>query len=410
MATKRWIGRAENISHIVTLTVGGTWVAGETATLTIGGAACKLTAGAAVTTSDIAAAIVAMVNGSAAIGTEQRTTLGSSLAQWSGIIATQSTNTVILTNTRAGVPFSVTIAETAAAGTVTQATTQQATGRNWLNNINNWSDGANPAAGDTIIFDDSDVSVLYGIDQITDTMVETVFGPRFIGAFGLEEQNSGGYQNYLPTYVTWRSTVVRIGAGPSGFGSGLIKIDAGAVQTSIYVTQTAAAVGSYSVQWKGTHASNLVVVDGPASFAAAILPDETSVIATLRVGPSADVYIGRGVSGLGTVSVSGGVLVVDDDPITSLTQTGGEVTINGSGGVTTYTLVTGSGVYNSTGTIASLVIGGGSGASIDFASNGEAKAVTAMTIKPNSGYSSNRNLTISGTITLDSTIYGLESR
>lgn len=410
MATKRWIGRAEDISHIVTITVGGTWVAGETATLTIGGAACKLTAGAAVTTSDIAAALTAMINGDSAVGTESRSITGNQLLQWAGITAVQSTSTVILTNSNVGVPFTITLAETSASGTLAQATTQQASGRNWFNNAANWSDGAVPIAGDTVIFDDSSVSVLYGIDQITATMAETVFSPRFTGDFGLPEQNPAGYQNYLPTYVTWRSTIVRIGVGSTGYGSSRIKFDAGAVQTSLYITQTGSAADNYAVQWKGTHASNLVVVDGSASFAAAILPEETSVIATLRVGPGASVYLGRGVSGLATVNIGGGFLVDEDNAMGTVTQTGGSLVVNGSSGITSYTLVAGSCDYNTTGSLAALTIGGGTGASLNLSANAEAKAIGNLTIKDNAAIISNRNLTISGTIAFDSSVASLETR
>jgi len=57
MATRRWLGRAEAVKQKSTVTVSGTWVTGETGTLTIGGADLVLTVGTTVTTADIATAI-----------------------------------------------------------------------------------------------------------------------------------------------------------------------------------------------------------------------------------------------------------------------------------------------------------------------------------------------------------------
>lgn len=405
MATKRWIGSAEDVDHIITVTVAGVWVTGETATMDIGGGELKLTAGSSVATTDIAAALTAMINGDDEVNDETRSTIGPNVPQWSGLEATQIGSTVRIENTVAGFPFVLALAETAAAGSLSQATTQQATGKNWLNDPDNYSDGAIWGAGDTLVLDDSNVSIWFGLDQIADTLAELVVGSRFSGDLGLPEQNPAGYQNYLPRYAEIRATLVNIGLGTGGSGSSLIKIDGKTVQTTVKITGTGSgAIGGYAVQWKGSHASNSVTASGDASFASAILPEETATIASLTLAGNAQVFIGRGTSGLATVSVTGGDLENQDNAITALTQTGGNVFINGAAGVTTYTFIQGSAIYDSTGQITTMVLGGGEGASLDVSQDGRAKVIDSLTLKRNAEIIQNNNLTINTLVALDASV------
>ena len=65
MATKRHTGDAVPVENVQTSTLTGTWAAADTATITINGKDLKLTVGTPVTVTDVAAALVSMITGSA---------------------------------------------------------------------------------------------------------------------------------------------------------------------------------------------------------------------------------------------------------------------------------------------------------------------------------------------------------
>lgn len=388
MAATSWLGRAQTQVQITTSTLAGTWATGDTATFKINGKELTLTVGAVVTLTGIADAIIAMINGASLIGDETRNAVGSDFAEWDGITASKSgTDTIVLTADDGGVPYTVTVAEvTAGDGTVgAPSTTQAATGPNDVNNADNWSEGSVPGAGDAMYIDNTDVSLLYNLDQLSGTITSLTIGLNFGGEIGLPKTNTAGYPEYRAEYLAIDCTTIRIGVGSGGGGSGRIKIDTGSTQTTLEVLSTGgpAETGFGAVLWKGTHAANVVDVKG-GSVSIAPYGSEVATVATLRVAGGAEVAIGTGCTITAAQNVNS--TLTSDSSIGTLTQdAGGLTTLTGSAAITTYNFYGGNCAYNSNGTIGTLNIGGSLvTATIDASGDRRAKAITTINASENS--------------------------
>jgi len=375
MATRRWLGRAVDLADRWTFTVANTWATNDTATLTINGKDLVLTVGATATTAGVAAAIVAMVNGAAAVGTEGRSALGSEVGEWSRITASVSSSTVTLTADDKGVPFTVSVAEsTAGSGTLDSLTNATvATGKHFFSNADNWTGDTVPVDDDVIVFDSGDVDCKYGLSPAIQP-AGVIITQGYEGTIGLPEVNTDDpalpYDEYRTKYLTFDDNSVNCaytigeGAGP---GSGRIRIDAGAGQSTFNVrnTGTRLETNTPALLLLGTHASNELNVQ-KGDVAAAFFDGEAATLATLRVG-----YL---------ESIDGDSRVVCGDGVTlsscTVTQSGGELTIEsatGSGTIQqlagTLTVLAGAHAsiihagtvyYRSTGTLSALkTMGGG---------------------------------------------------
>jgi hypothetical protein len=266
--------------------------------------------------------------------------------------------------------------------TLTRSSSVTPTGPNWVDNAENYSSGSLPVNGDTLIFEDSDIDALYGIDQLSAvTLAELRIESSYTGRIGLPDW-TGLYYEYRPTYFAIGATVLKIGEG-TGSGSPRLKINTGTVQTTIDVLQTASPedAGLPAILWKGTHASNAVRVYR-GSFGAALLAGEAATILTLHVGyidnqdGDSTVLIGSGVT-LGTVTKSGGVLSVECAIGTAFTQyvDGGVATLAGTGAVAQLTILGGVVYYNTSGTLGGntvVAVDGG----LNFSQDSRSKTVT----------------------------------
>lgn len=352
MATRYWQPTALATYEKKTITVANTWATSDTGTITINGNDLTVTVGAATTTADVAAALVAAFNGSAAVGTETRNTTGNLIPEFNEITATLSGSTVILTHDTAGVPFTATVSEnTAGTGTLAIADTITAQGPNYWNSADNWSGATVPVDGDTVVISSGSVDILYGLNQTSVSLATLRIEQGYTGKIGLPHRNANGYNEYRTTYLTLgdvgdaQAMTVYVGSG-EGAGSGRIKIDNGDAQTTLVVYNTGNPVetGVPSLLFKGTHASNAATVNkGSVGFA--VLGDETAastaVLTTLSVGyttnPAGDSTVRCGLGcALTTVDQSGGKLEINS-AATTITKTGGDLTLAGNG-VTVTTL------------------------------------------------------------------------
>ena len=68
---------------------------------------------------------------------------------------------------------------------LTQSTDTQSTGPNWFDNANNWDGGAVPIDADTVIFEHSTVSCLYGLAQSAVTPAQIEVKSSYTGFIGL---------------------------------------------------------------------------------------------------------------------------------------------------------------------------------------------------------------------------------
>lgn len=332
MADIAWRGDLQSTEQVTTIAVTGTWATNDTATLTINGKDLTLTVGSATTTSDVVAALVAMVNGSAVVGTETRNETGNNIPEWSGITASGSASPLTLTGDTTR-PFTVTVSESTAGDGALGApsTTTSPTSPNTLA-AENVTGGTLPGAADTFTLANSSVSMLYGLDQSSAGTLASVSMPAsFTGHVGLRRYNSLGFVEYLDREYNVRCSALTIGAG-GGSGSGLIAINLGNVQCAVKVIDTASSAETdyHAVRLRGTHASNtLEVIGGTVDVAAEA--GQTATFATLNASGSSEVRTSSGTT-LTTVNASGSAVV----DITSAAALSDITTINISDSAVVY--------------------------------------------------------------------------
>lgn len=352
MATTRRISNAQAVTEIKTVAITG-FDAATSYRLTIGG---KIVAVTGVTsTAATATALSAAWN-------------ASEIPETQDITASVLSSTVTLTHDDEGVPFTVTSSVSGGAGTIgAVTTTTSASGPHFWTGAANWSGGADPANGDDVYFDNSDVPVKYGLDQSAVTLNSLTFAASYTGTIGLPEVNADGTDEY----VEYREQYLKIGVSPGtltigsgpGNGSDRIKINTGTVATILTAFQSGRGNDGEleAILWKGTHASNtLTVYRGEVGVA--VFGGESAVIATLKLGyvdneaSDAIVRCGTGVT-LTTVNQQGGELDLNS-AVTTVTKLGGSLQFR-TGAVTTLTNDGGSVVYSSSGTVTTLNVGTG---------------------------------------------------
>jgi hypothetical protein len=151
LATKRFIASALPVADKHTLTIGGTWLAGETAVITCNGKDLTYTLGVTVTVASVCTAIAEMWNGDTQTGNGSVSETGDNVPEMAEATAVATSTTVVFTATDAakalGKPLTITATETSASGTVSMAHTTTGTGPyNW-DNIDNWDTGTIPVTG-----------------------------------------------------------------------------------------------------------------------------------------------------------------------------------------------------------------------------------------------------------------------
>lgn len=257
MATKRWLGGAPARKQVTTITMGGTWLAAETLTVTCGNQDLILTVGSTVTTTQIATELAKLLAATsvsgAALGTGYDGNYGGQeILQFQDFVATSNSNVVTLTGATAGLPFTVTASETSTSGTVSVSTTTAATGPNHADNADNWSGGTLPANGDTMLFDTGAVAVKYGLTYFrTNTLsCPLTHTTDYTGQIGLPDENPAGYPEYrekrLQILDAGGANICKFVAGnTSASNVGTVRLDF-ASQTADYILVAANAMPNNS--------------------------------------------------------------------------------------------------------------------------------------------------------------------
>jgi trimeric autotransporter adhesin len=379
VATVIWKGDAQNVAQVTRLTVGGTIEADDVFIMTIGSKSLVVPAGST-SAAAVAANIVAAWNGLVA----------ALYPEFAGIAASDAGGgDVDLAAKTAGVPFAVTLATTEAGGgtaddqTFMQTTGTPAAGGAFWSVAANWSTLSVPADGDDVIVQNSANPILFGLDQSAVTLNSLSIDQSFTGTIGLPRGNPGGYVEYREQYLKIGATTITIGRG-DGAGSGRIKINTLAVQTAIGVLNSGSPIesGVKSVLWKGTHASNAVLVN-KGSFAAAPFAGETATIAALKQGyrtnvaGDSDVRLGAGCTLSGcAITKLGGALEVSSG-FASLVQLNGETAIL-AGAPGTMAIAGGAVRYKSAGTYTAATVSGGG--ELDFRQDLQPRTGTNTTL------------------------------
>lgn len=396
MATLRWIGRAQAIAQVDTVTVANTWAQNDTVTLTINDKDLVITIGTLVTTAQVATTIKQAWENETLTDTDASFTPakgGQDIVEHAEITATVDASVVTLTHDSAGTPFTLSVTEsTAGDGTATEATATTATGPNFWDNVDNWDTGAAPADTDSVYIDNSDISILYNIEPNLGAGSESLallsIGQNFTGTIGLPQQNEGGYVEYRPTYLKVEADSVIVGRG-DGAGSGRIKLDTDSETTSILVENTGTPLefGLEAFLWKGADDDNSLIVKG-GSVGVARFGGETATLDILRV-TNALVRCGAGADFNGATS---GNKIVNNENGTlefasvgvNVTNTSGTMIVLGSATIGILNVLGGTVDYRSTGTITTANIGGASiAALLEFGNSNALRTITTCNLNPN---------------------------
>lgn len=335
-STITWRGDAAAVAQVDEITVTGTWATADVANIIINGKTITFTVGATETVAAVVAGLVAAWN-------------ASTIAECTEITATDANPKVKLTADTAGIPFTVTVSETTAGdgslGTVSVATASA--GPKDLSTAANFSGGALPGNGDTLVFENSANDCIYGLEALA--AVTSLIVKRkqsYTGLIGLPLTNATGkYIEYRPRYLKADFATIEIGEG-EGNGSGRFMIDANTSDPAITVfncgtQQSVSDRGTPAVIIKGTTTgATLDVIKGTVGVA--IYAGDVAVLDTVKIGyysnqnGDSSVICGSGVT-LTTVTQTGGKLDFRSN-VTTFTQNGGQATIGGAAAITTITI------------------------------------------------------------------------
>lgn len=313
MAQKRWIGAADAVAQVTTITFS-TYSASETYTITINGKSISFTATTG-TNTDIWSGLQAAWE-------------DSSVPEHVEAVATVDSG-VVLTSRTAGQPF--TVSASATTGTATVTTSTAATGPNHFDNADNWEGGVAPIAADDLLFADSSVDVLYNIEPGLAFGVITV-EQSYTGRIGLSRVSDSGYQEYRARYLKLAATAsIEIGSG-SGQGSNRIFIDANAQVVDLDVYSSGQGDGQGKpVQVKNPAAtSDLSVYGGRVSFEGSGGASTLNAIARQNTSVAPDVNVDSGLS-VGDMTVAGNntELLLEGSASSLTASDGAEVSIAG---------------------------------------------------------------------------------
>ena len=257
-----------------------------------------------------------------------------------------------------------TIGVTVSATPVSSSTTTANSGPNNWDVAANWNTNSVPTTGDIAYVSDSNVDILYGLDQSAVTLAELHIEQTFTGSIGLPRKNTDGttsYYEYREQYLKIGATELYIGE-KNGDGSDRIKINLGSVQTTALITNSGSSPDGNTppILLLGSHASNVINVNR-GFVGIAYFPTETATVATIRqafIDDATDdttVFCGSGAT-LTNITKTGGTLDINS-ATTSFQQTAGTTTVH-DGAHTVLNVLAGTLNYNSTGTLAAANLSG----------------------------------------------------
>ena len=365
MANVIWRGDAVKTAQVDSVTPANVNI-GNTFTCTINGKSITVTA---------TAGTVANVT-----GLLYTACAASTIPEFAEITWADMTTYLKATAKTAGKPFTLTASATGGTATNTRAAVTANSGPNDASLAANWDRAGSaslPQAADDVFIQQGSASLLYGLEALSAVTVASLLidCDTFSGSIGLpiinSDSSSGLYYEYRPQYFKLGITALNVRGSA---GSQRLKIDGSSVQTTLNILGTGRSPDSQSaLLWKGTHASNVVNVQG-GSVGIAELPGEVATIATLRVTGDAAVFCGSGCT-LTTLNQNGsGSSLIVNSAATTLTKSDGTTELRGSGAYTTIETTGGTLTYKSTGTITSLYAG--DGATVDFTADIRSRTVT----------------------------------
>lgn len=305
MATVRYTANAKPVQQVSTVQVTA-FDAATTYIITING---KDVSVVGVTSTTLTAAAL------------QEALSASTFPEFQEITWTVNGTTVTGTAVDAGMPFTYTKSTSGGTGTLGAVTTTvAASGPGLLSLTANYSTGALPAGGDTLIFENlQNINLLDDTGALSGINLALIDFRNCSGNIGLPVWN-GRYNEYRNTYVALRTAILNFDCPDCQLAR---------INSQTYVVEfVGEATGSPSIAnlpalvWKGTNASNVLKLNS-GSYGVAMFAGEVATILTLYVGyitqPESDVKLTLGAVG-SVVTLGGGI-----------DMTGGSVELFGSG-------------------------------------------------------------------------------
>lgn len=376
MANNRWLGRAQAIAQVDTVTMSGSPATNDTITLTINNKNLVVTIGeTSPTTTTVALAIKeAWENETFTDPLNSKTPAGGGddIAEHAQITATASGAVVTLTHDIPGEEFTLTTSDSGSSS-ATEATATAGDGPNFYDNAANWSLAAVPIATNDVFVDDSSISILHGFGQSGVALASFTVGRNFTGTIGLPTLNDGGFVEYRAEYLAIDAAAITIGRG-EGSGSSQIKLDTGSTITAITVESTGSPpFGLEAFLWKGTHVSNSLQIH-EGTVGVAVFGGEVATVSNLW-NTAGTVRCSDGTT-LTTVTNLSGSLELHSNAVT-LTNSSGTILFGGAATLTTLNLEGGTMNYLSSGTITTANIGGFNRAALlDFSGDNSPRTIT----------------------------------
>lgn len=374
MATVRFRGDAPAVAQVNTVTPASV-TSGNTFTCTINSKAITVTATAA-TVANVTGLMTTAIN-------------ASDIAEFEEITATDSTTHVTLTANTAGKPFTQTSSSADGSGSAghsfVTATTTSSSGPNHWGTAANWSGGAVPVNSDDVYIENTDVDLLYDMNQSSVTLTSLNIAASYTGRIGLPDYDEeGDYYEYKTKPLTIMSTTVNVGYG-DGSGSSRIRLSLGNNTTTLNVNGTGSpsdsAIPSLTVAGHASATYTVNITQGSVGFANNV--SEVCVLGTVRLGNEGNttgdvsVLFGSGCT-ITTIEMSGGA-AQSYAGVTTLNMVDGDWH-HYSGAITTGNIDGGTLTYESTSTITTLRVG--TGATVDFSRDIRSRTVTTTTINP----------------------------
>jgi|3_EtaG_2_1085321.scaffolds.fasta_scaffold00203_33 hypothetical protein len=403
MATRTWIGRATKVAQEDTITLAGTWAAGNQIDIDIdtGGVLTLIIGSAAL--NDIGSDIVYMLTGVGSLASGSTVngtgnTLGD-FRQLQSVTYSTTTNKVTLTGKADGRPFALALVENSASGTAATATATTASGPHDWTVARNWSGDTVPTTGDSIIFDHQSLEDLkYNLVDGTSAIVKIDYSSDCSVNIGLAPINNDdpsmpyyeGQGRFLDVAEGATTCTVNIGVeGSESASMGWMKIDTGNAQAvgTVRKTATRASEAPVEVIDGAGSGTTWTILRGDVDFA--VGDAEVATITTLEVGfvssqlTDAKVNIGNG-STITNLNQSGGAVSTRSTP-TTIKLYGGTMHYQDDGGGGTFSVVQDATLhYESSGTLTAGHIF--SGGIIDFTRDRRSRTVTAIDLYTGAGY------------------------
>lgn len=196
-----------------------------------------------------------------------------------------------------------------------------------------------PINGDDVDVRNSDVPMLWNLDQLSSVQFQTYTRwQSMTGNIGLPEVNAGGYKEWRARYFKFSGPqgsvpagglVMILGQGDVGSGPSREHYDVGSQPTTLTVLAAGQAEEEYGIRFLGVHTANTFNLLGNVSLGIAMLAGEIASLSTSKVDGSAKLGVGAGVTWTAgsTLTMLGGSAVLGAAPETLDIRNGAQVTI-----------------------------------------------------------------------------------